>query len=93
MFKSLLAAVALTIGLASAAVAHEGVHRHHHHLRHHIQPWSSPDPQPGPPSDPPDIFGSPLAAIRSIMHRQAASTPVVSRPYSGEGGRLEMEHA
>jgi hypothetical protein len=59
MFKSLLAAVALTIGLASAAVAHEGVHRHHHHLRHHIQPWSSLDPQPGPPSDPPDIFWSP----------------------------------
>jgi hypothetical protein len=59
MFKSLLAAVVLTIGLANAAVAQEGVHRRHHHLRHHIQQKSSPDSQPGPASDPPDIFWSP----------------------------------
>jgi hypothetical protein len=59
MFKSLLAAVVLTIGLASAAVAQEGVHRHHHHLRHHIHQESSADSQPGAASDPPDIFWSP----------------------------------
>jgi hypothetical protein len=59
MFKSFLAAVALTIGLASAAVADEAAHRHHHHLRHHTQALSSPDPQSAPPSDPPDIYWSP----------------------------------
>jgi hypothetical protein len=36
MIKSLVAAVALTIGLADYAVAQESVHRHHHHHRHHM---------------------------------------------------------
>jgi hypothetical protein len=57
MIKSLVAAVALTIGLADYAVAQEAVHRHHHHHRHHMlqsgpsaypQPWPSAYPQPGP---------------------------------------------
>ncbi len=44
MTKTLVIAVALTIGLAGYAVAQEAAHRHLHHYRH-------PTPQPGPPSD------------------------------------------
>jgi hypothetical protein len=48
MIKSLVAAVALTIGLAGYAVAQESAHRHHHHHRHHhmLQPGPSAFPQP-----------------------------------------------
>jgi hypothetical protein len=52
MIKSLVAAVALTIGLADYAVAQEAVHRHHHHHRHHIlQSGPSAYVQPGSTSD------------------------------------------
>jgi hypothetical protein len=52
MIKSLVAAVALEIGLAGYAVAQEAVHRHHyHHPRHMLQPGPSPDLQPGPSPD------------------------------------------
>ena len=62
MIKSLVAAVALVIGLADYAVAQEAVHRHHHHHPHHIlQPGPSPDLQPGPSFDAinPSIYWSP----------------------------------
>jgi hypothetical protein len=70
MIKSLVAAVALTIGLAGYAVAQESVHRHHHHHRHHmlqsgpsayVQPGPSADVQPGPSADGinPSIYWSP----------------------------------
>ena len=62
MIKSLVAAVALTIGLAGYAVAREAVHHHHHHHRHHmLQPGPSPDLQPEPSADPidPSIYWSP----------------------------------
>lgn len=60
MIKSLVVAVALTIGLAGHAVAGETVHHHHQHWRHHFQPapWY-PDPQAGPPAEAPDIYWSP----------------------------------
>ena len=52
MIKSLVAAVALVIGLAGYAVAQEAAHRHHHHHPHHmLQPGPSPDLQPGPSPD------------------------------------------
>ena len=63
MTKSLVAAVALTIGLAGSAVAQEAVHRHHRHHHHHhtLQPWQSPELQPGPTPDANDssIYWSP----------------------------------
>ena len=72
MIKSLVAAVALTIGLAGYAVAQEAVHghHHHHHHRHHmlrpgpsayLQPGPSPDVQLGPSFDAinPSIYWSP----------------------------------
>jgi len=62
MIKSLVAAVALTIGLAGYAVAQEAVHRHHHHHRHHmLQPGPSAYVQPGPSADGinPSIYWSP----------------------------------
>jgi hypothetical protein len=44
MIKSLIAAVALTMGLAGYAVAQQAVHRHHNHQRHQmVQPEPSPD--------------------------------------------------
>jgi hypothetical protein len=44
MIKSLIGAVALTVGLAGYAVAQEAVHRHHHRQRHQmVQPEPSPD--------------------------------------------------
>jgi hypothetical protein len=44
MIKSLVAAIALTIGLAGYAVAQEAVHRHHNRQRHQmVQPGPSPD--------------------------------------------------
>ena len=54
MIERLVAAVALTIALASSAVAQEAVHGHHHHRHHHnhmLQRGSSPDLQPGPTPD------------------------------------------
>ena len=67
MIKSLVAAVALTIGLANYAVAQEPAHRHHQHHRHSIQPGASAYFQPGasayvPPglsAERPDIYWSP----------------------------------
>jgi len=59
MIKSLVAAVALTIGLAGYGVAQEAVNRHHQHHRHHIQPGPSPDLQPGPSPDAPNVYWSP----------------------------------
>jgi hypothetical protein len=47
MIKSLIAAVALTIGLADYAVAQEAVHRHHNHQRY---PTFQPGPSPDAPS-------------------------------------------
>ena len=44
MIKSLVAAIALTIGLAGYAVAQEAVHRHHNRQRHQMV-------QPGPSLD------------------------------------------
>jgi len=66
MIKNLVAAAALTIGLAGHAVAQEAAHRHHHH-RHHIQaapsayvqPGASIYVQPGPPADSADVYWSP----------------------------------
>ena len=55
MIKSLVAVVAITIGLAGYAVAREGPHQHH---RHHIQPVPTPD-QPRSSLSRPDIFWSP----------------------------------
>lgn len=63
MIKSLIVAVALTIGLAGPAVAQEAVHRHHHHHgRHMLQPGPSPDLQSGPSPDAPSpssVYWSP----------------------------------
>ncbi len=74
MIKSLVAAVALTIGLAGYAVAQEGAARHHQHHRHHIRPGLSryqqgqspylqPRPSayaaPGAALEAPDIYWSP----------------------------------
>ena len=50
MIKSLVAAAAVTIGLAGYAAAHEAAPRHHHHHRHPIhavQAAPSPELQPG----------------------------------------------
>jgi hypothetical protein len=69
MIKSLVAAVALTIGLAGSAVAQESAHRHHHH-RHqmlqsgptaYVQPGPSAYVEPGPSADGinPSIYWSP----------------------------------
>jgi hypothetical protein len=58
MMKSLVAAIALTIGLAGYAVAQESVHRHLHHHRHHmLQPGPSAYLQPGPSPDLGPSFG------------------------------------
>ena len=43
MIKRLVAAVALTIGLAGHAVAQKEIHRHHHHSR---RPMFQPAPSP-----------------------------------------------
>jgi hypothetical protein len=74
MIKSLVAAVALTIGLADYAVAQEGAPRHRQHHHHHIRPGLSPHVQgpspylqPGPSAyvpraaafEAPDIYWSP----------------------------------
>ena len=63
MIKSLVAAAALTVGLAGFAVAQEAAHRHHHHHRHHLlQTGPSPDIQPEPSPDAlsaPSVFWSP----------------------------------
>jgi len=62
MIKSLVAGVALTIGLADYAVAQETVHRHHHHHRRHmLQSGPSADLQSGPTPDTPSpsIYWSP----------------------------------
>ena len=62
MIKTLVAAVALTIGLADYAVAQEPAHRHHQHHRDRIQPGVSVEPAyvpPGPPAESPDIYWSP----------------------------------
>ena len=69
MIKSLVAAVALTIGLAGTAVAQESVHRHHHHRHHmlqsgppaYVQPGASAYVEPGPSVDGinPSIYWSP----------------------------------
>ena len=67
MIKSLVVAVALTVGLAGHAVAQEAAHRHHHHHRHHLaaepsahlQTGASAYVQPGPPDDSADTYWSP----------------------------------
>jgi hypothetical protein len=68
MIKGLVAAVALTIGLAGHAVAREAAHRHHHHHRHHmLQPGPSPEAlspsfdalSPSPDALGPSIYWSP----------------------------------
>lgn len=67
MIKSLVAALALTIGLAGSAAAQEGASRRHQLHRHHIPPRPSPYLQPGPSAyvapgaalGTPDIYWSP----------------------------------
>jgi hypothetical protein len=93
MIKSLVAAVALMIGLAGNAVAQEAADRHHQHHRHHVQPrasaylhsGASAYVPPGPSAERPTSIGRPPAAIPSIMHRQPASTGVVRQTTSGHG--------
>jgi hypothetical protein len=87
MIKSLVAAVALTIGRADNSVAQEPAHRHHQHHRHHIQPGASAYFQPGasayvppgPSAERPDIYWSP-AGGNPIDHRE------------GEGPRGPRRH-
>ena len=72
MIKSLVAAVALTIGLADYAVAQEAVHRHHNRQRHQML-------QPGPSPDAP----SP-SAQRSSGGGFSCVNPVLCAPTSGD---------
>jgi hypothetical protein len=86
MIKSLVAAVALTIGLAGSAFAREAPPRHHngHHSRHHhrrpkLQPEASPDAlQPGPASD---------ALNASIYWSPAGGNPIHYAQTTGFIGR------
>jgi hypothetical protein len=63
MTKSLVTAIALTIGLADYAVAQEPAHRHHQHHRHHVQPGPSVGASayfpPGPSAESRDTYWSP----------------------------------
>ncbi len=54
MIKSVVAAVALVIGLAGYAVAQEAAHRHHYHHPHHML-----QPRPSPDAVNPSIYWSP----------------------------------
>jgi hypothetical protein len=88
MIKSLVAAVALSIGLPGYAFAQEAAHRHHHHHHHHLrQPEPFPDFQAGPP---PYLQPAPSsdADNSSIYWSPAGGNPIHYAQTSGYyGGR------
>ena len=70
MMKSLVAAIALTIGLAGYAVAQEAVHRHHNHQRHQmVRPGPSPD-APSPSAQWPS--GGGFSCVNPILCAQTS---------------------
>ena len=81
MIKNLVAALALTIGLAGYAVAQEGAHRHHQHHRLHIRPGLSPYLQPvaSPYLQPgPSAYVPPAAALQApdVYWSPAGGNPI-----------------
>ena len=81
MIKSLVAAVALTIGVAGYAVAQEPARHHHQYHRHHSQPRPSPHLQPGPsaylqPGASAYVLPAPSAESPDIFWSPAGGNPI-----------------